>query len=455
MNRQAIPPITASKLEPINETKLTIYSRSGHVIQNFPHGVKSVTLPKSVEIASIIAIDSSGKVIPFSYIPATSMGFILTDRSTGERIEAAVIKDGHSVNGKLLTLDSDNVMLMTCNQIINIREYDRVTVNIVDDFTRPQIILGGDSTPFTLSYLLSDISWDCIGTALIDNINDIMYLRLAGDISNNTESDIIANTTLVSGEVYQNRHQERYYKSQSLAPQSRVMAAAPISSKKVETFMSEDYTKYEVGKRVVHGKDIAELGTWSFPVIRLYTHNTNDSGTVRFGYRIIAPGFIPSCSVNAYSIDSNKMVDSYLGSNDIEESQKGDEIDIMLGETTLLQCKSSIVVTDVIVPDEETARRYKLPLETFLKRDTDSSDERQWHVIVEDLTVDITNHNIKPSTLLIRHFVGDRLIIDSKCMNYTKRENNHIEWYFQVPPKQDSDPRKDTFSCQIMTASYY
>jgi hypothetical protein len=272
-----------------------------------------------------------------------------------------------------------------------------------------------------------------------------------------TENDITANTTLVSGNIYQNRSQN--YEAAAFAPRARLMSA-PASSEQAETSMLEDYTKYDVGHRIIHEQDIVELGTWSFPFVKLYIHDTNDEDTVKFGYRVIAPGFIPACSVNVYSIDSNKMIDSYLGSDTIKESQKDNEVDIMLGESTMLQCESSLIVNDMIILDEMTARQYNLPLETFINKteinnEKRQRDDRQWHVLVEDLTIKITNHNLKSSMLLIRHFVGDKMIVDTRCMNYSKRKNSYLEWYFQIPETKENNPRKDNFTCQIVTASYY
>ena len=450
-------------------SKLTIYSQSGHIIQKFPQGTKVITLPKSVEIASIVIIDSNGGIVPFSYVPEANMGIALTDRSTGEKVEAAVIKEGEVINGKILSLGSDNVTLMTGNQITNIREYDRVIVGINEDVTRPRIVVGRDTMAFTVSYLLSSIAWTCIGTGLIDNNKNIMYLRLAGNISNNTETDINAQTILVSGEVYQYRARQAIYAQNESYTPSALMArsAAPMSSQKAQSSMLEDYVKYEVGNRLIHNQDIAELGTWQIPIIKLYVHQTNDDNIVRFGYRFTAPGYIPSSSLNIYSIDSNKDIDAYLGSNEIEESQKTDEVDIMLGESTMLQCKSLVVISnDITVEDEDTMRKYKLPMNESsfngnvnFNQQTMKADnyvnERRWHIITEDLQVDITNHNDRPVSLVLKHFVSDKFLVETRCQTYKNRKNGFIEWYFDVPPRTSAEPRKEKFTCQILTASYY
>ena len=440
---------TSQTTDPIS-SKLTVYSRSGHIIQKYNKETKIITLPKSVEIASIIVMDSNGNIIPFSYIPETNLGIALIDRSTGEKVDATVVKDDKIIKGKILSLDSDNVMLMTGGEISNIREYDRVTVGVTDDYTRPRLILNKVDNDFTLSYLLSSIAWNCIGTALIDETKNRMYLRLAGNIVNNTESDISANTILVSGDVYQYRSRQEvntessHYKSRNVFAQT---VPAPMSSRRVETSMLEDYLKYDVGNRIVHNKDVAELGTWTFPVIKLYVHQTNEDDIVRFGYRFTAQGFIPSCSINVYSVNNENYLDGYLGSNEIEQSQKGNEIDIMLGESTMLQCKSEVIIMDVEA-DNNSIHKFNLPID-------ESKDNKMWHITTEDLKVEITNHNNKPAALVLKHYIGNKRLVDLRCQNFKKRDNGFIEWYFQIPPKSGTEPLKEYFTCQILTGSYY
>jgi len=432
--------ITNTTNNPIS-SKLTIYSKSGHIVQKYNDNPKLITLPKSVKISSILILDSNGNIIPFTYIPETNLSVALTDRSTGEKVEANVIKSDKISKGKILSFDSNNVTLMKDDQIINIREYDYITVGISDDFTRPRLLLNNISQSFTLSYLLSNISWNCIGTALIDNTKNLMYLRLAGIINNNTESDISADTILVSGDVYQNNSSESsMYKSRAVFAAS----SAPISNPQVETSMLEDYKKYKVGNRLIHNKDVSELGTSTFPIIKLYIHNTTDDNIVRFGYRFTAKDFIPSSSINVYSINKDNDIDGYLGSNEIEQSQNGDEIDIILGESTMLQCKSSIIISDVEV-DNDTAHKYNLP----------TIRDKSWHITTEDLKVDIINHNTSPSSLVLKHYVGNKKLVDLRCQQYKDRKNGFIEWYFQVPPMSDSKPRRENFTCQVLTASYY
>lgn len=428
--------------EPIS-SKLTIYSTSGHMIQRYSQAIKSVLLPNSVDMGSITVIDATGNIIPFSYVPETTLGLSLTNPNTGEKVTAIVIKGEKSFSGKILSLDSQNVTLIHEGQIINIRKYDQVIVNSNDNVTQPRVIFGESSQPVTLSYLLSNISWTCVGTALIDKNN--MYLRLAGNIFNNTECIIKAQTTLVSGEVFQSRQNQEV----SYSP----MMLKSSSHTKVQTSMLEDYTRYEVGNRIIRTKDVSELGTWDFNITKIYLHNIREED-VKFGYRFITPDYLPSCGINVYSISNDRSIDSYLGSNDIEESQKGDEVNIILGISTVLRCKSSIIVSnDIIVANEQLAQQYNIPLDEYRKSPT--QDKNAWHIVTEDIVVDITNNNTEPSLLVVKHYVGNKYLVETRCNAYKKRENGYIEWYFQVPPKSTTEPFKDKFSCSILTASYY
>lgn len=413
-------------------SNLIIYSRSGHMVQKY-NNVNTIILPKSVDINSIFVINDQGEILSFSYIPETNIGINLTDRNTGEKVEITVTKDSQNITGKVISLNDHNVLLSSNNKLITIRNYDKVIVNVADDNTRPKIILdenkGGE---FTISYLLSNISWKCMGTALI--LNDKMFLRLTGSISNNTETDMTANLTLVSGDVYQNyRYNNDNY--ENVAPRALAMTSSQkVSSKSVNTSMLEDYVKYNVGKKTIHNKDIAELGTLEIPVNKIYIHETRTKDTVNYGYRFIAPQYIPACDINVYNMmDGNVEQYNFMGTNSIDESQKDDKIDLIIGNSTMLSCKSVITTS-------------KIPLNE--QPENDSGEK--WYTIKENLLVEIKNHNSKESILILKHYVGNKEIITTNCNQYKRTEDGFIEFTFNIP----ANTEKETFSCEISTAQY-
>lgn len=444
---------TLSYSGPIPTTKLTVYSQSGHIIQTYSVGTKTVTLPKSAEVSSIVIIDNLGNIIPFTYIPETNTTIALTDRITGNKTEVTILKDNKSLSGKLLSFDAKNAVISVDDQIICINRYDYLTINNSGDYTRPRLVLDRDTQAFTISYLLSSIAWNCVGTALITNDKSFMYLRLVGNIVNNTESDIEASTTLVSGEVNQNRPEDNFLMAVD-ARASSFQSYAKRSPAPVKTSLLEDYIKYDIGLRNIHSKDIAELGTWKIPIMKIYSHNTESDNIVKFGYRFKTPKFIPTCSVNVYSMDEKQIINSYLGSDNISESQINKEVDIILGETTIMDCSTLIIISEIPVSNEEDAKKYNIPLDTFAKKYR-PNDRKEWRIITEDISVKINNRNTVNSLLILRHYVGTKLLTNISCKTYNKRENGFIEWYFQIPEGTMNDPHKEEFVCQITTASYY
>lgn len=396
--------------------KLTIYSRSAHMVEYVQQGVSSVLLPQSTEIASIVAIDADGGIVPFDYYPETSFYNLLSNRSTGDRARAVVKQGQNVVNGEILTLNDENVTLLSEDGLVRtFRKYDNISVRLRDNITRSRIRFAHNDKPITLSYLLSDIRWVCVGTALIHN--NVIHLRLTGNIQNNTEKNYHAHVALISGTVNQNR-----YAQESSAP--RMMMASASAPNHVSSGLVEDYTRYDVGEQLITEQSIVELGVWAFNAAKIYIHQTQERDIVRFGYRFDATEFIPQCSVNVYSVDDNNCVDSYLGTDEINETQKDDNVDLILGQSTRLQCETTIESSEQL--NEENSQKIR--------------------VLTENITVSIKNYNSERVILILKHFVGDRRILKHSC-EYQKRSKGFLEWHFFVPAQSSNE----TFTCEIVT----
>lgn len=408
------------------KSKLTIYSESGHLIDKlFSIDSKieiSMILPKSVDPESIVVVNSKGTIIPFEYIPKKNIETFLEN--------VIVTKKSITFNGKIISLDANDVILSIENDnVIKIKDYDTIETESGDNFIYPHLIVNTDSSQITISYLFSDISWSCIGTALIDDTDNTMYLRLSGYIDNN-EFDITADVSLVTGEVNQNDNHLR-----KMVPMA--MMKSSTTSKKQTSL--EDYVKYDIGNRTIHNKSIVEIGVKNLDITKMYVHVT-DSDLVDFGYRFIASEFIPKCKMKVYSIDSNADIDSFLGSTTIKESQKGDTVDIIIGRSTILQCKDkAVTVLDHEMTDDEIK--------------THSLDNQKWHMITENIEVEIINHSDKPATLILKHFIGEKKILEVSCEKYN-RKREFIEWILQISPMTNNEPYREMFNCKIVTITY-
>lgn len=413
------------------ESKITIYSESAHIIHKLSSRTQSIVLSKSVDISSIFAMDISGNIIPFVYVPESN--FVLTNQTTGEKNSAAVYKGSSIIEGKLLTLTDDTVTILDERNITSIiNKYDIIEVQSDKDYTRPQIILKS-LRDFTLSYLISNISWKCIGTALMSD--KTMFLRLSASITNTTESDLSGETILCSGEIYQKRPQSEY---KMIRASAQMMSVESPTDNVVTTSLLEDYTKYNLGYQVIRNKGVAEIGAWNIPIVKVYIHDTRYK-EVKFGYRFKAPVFIPVSDINVYS-EQNGIIDSYLGYDSIRESQPNEDVNIIIGETTRLMCKTLVIVNDQLA-DDALSKKYNTSKET--------------HLITEDITVEITNRVLTESFLIIKHYVGNKILMEHKCKQYTKRENGFVEWYFQIAPGGVNNPHREEFKCQISTLQVY
>lgn len=415
--------------------KLTIYSHTGHIVQRYPPGIINITIPKSVIASSIVAIDNAGRVLPFSYIPGLDRTIALTDRSTGDKLNVQVEKGDKVYIGKIISLSDKNVTLLIQDALVNIHKYDTVSVMGSSDLTRPSLLFSQTNTAFTLSYLLDDISWSCVGTALIDDINSKLKLRLTGNIINSTESDITANITLVSGEVYQYRPESE---SRSMMTSALRRESKSISAQSVKSTQVEDFTRYDVGSRLIRKEDIAELGVKEYSISKIYIHHTDNRKQTTFGYTFLADDFVPSCLVNAYIVDNNRL-NTFVGSNEIKESQRGDKVYLMLGNTTQVRCTTQISHTSFNVKDERTAQKYNLPDEWM-------SGSVEWRVVTEDIKITIKNSNTKDSNLFIKHYIGDKKLIKAGCGYDEKQEPGYLVWNVLVPPGEAH------FLCQVITA---
>ena len=286
-----------------------------------------------------------------------------------------------------------------------------------------------------------------------------VLLRLAGKIVNNTESDIYADVSLVSGDVYQhrNQHMNQHMNQDTVMYAQMSVKSNSVLRDEVQESMLEDYVRYEVGEQLLTTENVIELDVWDINADKLYIHKTNSTDTVQFGYRVVAPGFIPACSVNVFKQEEDS-IGGYLGSSQIDESQEGEDINLMLGTSTKLQCTSQIVVEKVQTVDdvgvEDNVKTEDIKTKDIKTENNETTDvyshvsNKRWMYVTTKLTTEITNYNTTDSNLSIKHYRGSDHLISVSQQN-SKREEGYLEWYFSIPPTQESS---QTFICEIVTA---
>jgi len=420
---------------------LTIYESSSHIIQKFgyissqTHGTRSgrdsitdanrsesvtrrvlIPLPHSVKSSSLVILDTTGRVIPFKYHPQlTTPSNIVT-----------VIKGSNTTTGDLIELSDHSVTILSDQRLTVIKDYDLIRTSMLTPCPTPYLSIELPRTPFTLSYLLDNITWKCIGTAIINH--GYMTFRLAGQISNHTNRTFEGVTVLVSGHL--NTTEEHHPKL--------MRAAAPLSSSSVGSDMVEDFTRYDVGERIIHTKDIVELGIMEIGIQRLYVYITS-SDIVSVGYRCDPQRYLPACDINMYTADADGLIDAFIGTTKIEESRYHNSLDLIFGQSKMIECQTIIEQSDT---DQFDIASYNLS----------KLSGQKWHLITEDVTVTVRNFNVDTSILLIKHPISTNKIINIDGPPVMNQSPQYLEWIFQVPPSADSPIQ---FKCVITSVAHY
>lgn len=393
--------------------KLSLYNNLGHMIQKIPVGIQNISVSKFVRDESIIVIDSNGNYIPFTYVPELTSNIINIK-------DSVVTKNNKQITGKILTLNDKVVSLLVGDQLTTVRNYDSIsTFNNINGI-KPKIIVEKFSTPITVSYLLSNIKWKCIGTGVIDNYSNVMNLKISGYITNETDSNIVGELSLINGKINDN------YSSNS-----KVFARALVDDDK--EILLEDYRRFNLGERLLQEKNIIILSVMSLDVQKIYIHNTSnepDYKIVQYGYNFLSTSYIPKCNVNFYSIDRDIELDSYLGSSIIEETQGGETVEIILGESSTLKCKSNVIQTNV-----------------------ELLNDSKWNRITEEISVEIINYNTYDCYLYIRHNINNKKIVEviSEDIKQYDKKNGSIQWLLKLPPKIREEPIKWFLKFKVIT----
>lgn len=188
--------------------------------------------------------------------------------------------------------------------------------------------------------MISNLSWSSVGSAFIQTKSNRLYFLLAGVILNKTEANILTQTILVSGHVNQ---------------QSR--SGSTVSKRSVRLGNLADYTQYDVGIHNLTSQSVVEIVVWATDMSKLYIHETQSQNKVGYGYQFMTQTFIPQSHINVYVMDDENKMESYLGSQTINEKLVGDDVKLIIGESTLVKCKSLIVVTSVLIVEDETTAK--------------------------------------------------------------------------------------------------
>lgn len=371
---------------------LFIYHDCTQVVQVYPKYTKKITLPKSIDLSSLLIVDDRGTIIPFRY-KSPRPNPISKDTLT-------VTKGSLTHTGKFVSMTDTSVTLYLNDMRITIRNYDTLTLHDTKEMWDPYVKIHQQELPVTVTYLFSEITWKAIGTGIITNSN--INIRLTSQITNTTDDHMIANIYCIAGSISTARHPPMPHMMRALAVEP------PLISK------IEDYTMYNLGEQKLRPTTIVELGTYNYPVVKFYEHYTNQP-EIRLGYRFKTSQFIPEMSVYMYTNNHN-----YLGSTEITEYQSGEEVDLLLTRSSMVRCETTIQVQEI----DKTTK-------------------------VEAMVMKIINNNKDDIFLVVKHDLRNKKLIQTTCP-VAKHRGPYLEWYFLIHP--NTTESAEYFRCNITSS---
>lgn len=366
---------------------LFVYHDCTQVVETYPKQTTKIPLPKSVDIDSLLITDDKGNIIPFRY----------KSQHINPRVQdtITVTKNGVNYSGKLISMTDSGVTIYSDNNTIVIRNYDTMTIHNIKTQWSPYIKIEPQDNVITVNYLFSEITWKVVGTGIITDSN--INLCISSQITNNTDHNIIAQIYCIAGSISKHR------------PMPHMMRTLAVEQSLISKI--EDYTMYNVGQRKLEQMTVVEMGSNNYPVVKFYEHHTNQPD-IRVGYRFKTSQYIPNMTIYMYTNDHN-----YIGTAEISEYQAREEVDLLLNQSSMVRCETTIQVEE---PDKNTK--------------------------VEYLELKIINNNTNDIFLVVKHDLGNKKLIQSTCP-VAKHRGNYLEWYFLIHP--NTEESAEYFRCTL------
>ena len=417
---------------------------------------------------------------PLPLIPSYRLGGDSSGRGTKgqrQRQDSAVevVKGDERYRGLLLDVGPDSVVILGLASgdagnrqpyIIRIAGYDSImpTLNDLPETKKKRSRVQGETLqifaqgvgPVTLTYLLDGLRWEAHHTIVIDTLstvgqegidNPVVLWRIGGAIQNTTDIPFTATKLrLVAGAVNQ-PHGERRPSSARYASRQPAMMEVSMggdNSGQIDEVPVDDYVAYDLPDQplVLGGQSTTDVEIHTltgFPVRKIYKIRLDDptgadSGPQRSRiiYRLRAPEFIPGGSAIVYQYDPEVgTIGSLLGSVAIKESQRDQEVDLNIGQSSLVT--ANVTVNRHITGENDTDNNAD-------QADTDQK-EKASKTVVSVLNAKITNRTARHAIVIVSYTVDDRLLSVTGTQQANVYEpvqkGDQLEWVTVVPPHEE------------------
>ncbi len=441
-------------------TDVVVYSQSAHITQtktlsaeDIKAGKWSTLVPSSISSDSVIAFDDKGRVLQIALeYPLTLAQRINGPQKPVGQVLVAKQDLTKRLQGKLLSMDtSSNSVTMQLDQssdvatILNPAAIFLINNN-TDVETRPKVTLTPfpDSASVAWSFVASGISWQPYGTLVVNTSGEKALLRIAAEVTNDTDIEIAGNLTLVAGDVNQpSQGAGSQRKSQVLM--AMPAAAAPMARKATINTSGysdvkdggmqplDDLQSYAVGQRTIDRNTFLELSSDATILAKIYTCTCNEYSpkpSVAYGYEFNAPRFLPNCNLQVYKnnegskqIPLSGILGKFLGQGSVQETQKMEKVKLFLGTTSTIMVISTFEQTS----GEKNYNYVGKSTWRFSSRMRNLNDSRALLYLKLQ----------QPSTSRQQTFKG--IVGNDALANSVVQEDGMFVWQIKLEPKQTLD----------------
>lgn len=309
------------------------------------------------------------------------------------------------VNGKIKSIQNDYIEIVAeienKTRTYRVMDYKQIAVNQESTDSHVQVDLTELSGNLQLSYLFNNIGWGAHYN-IVFNDNKIELFKMVGKIYNNNKK-LSGDVVLVAGNISKPR--------QDMVTRSMMTEVASDQKLGMTEGKFEEHYRYNVGSQCI--KDtlnidlIAESGIES---TKYYIHDMESYDQVAYGYRLLAPKFLPEGDMYLYHRSNNDIM--YFGTSRIKETREGTKVSFTVGATTQVKIESVVQTsTTSVTPD-------------------DTHTQELQNVLINTTLKNLTG---KLAVVILRYYVGNDKVISTN-QEPTKRENRYLVWELTLVP---------------------
>lgn len=455
----------------IKEDVLTIYKTLARRYQKLNVSTKTdktfINLPDTFIKSSLIAMFEDTRMVPYDIqssqlIMKMPSGLVLVED-----------KDGMAHEGLLDSLNGNEAI---------IRENESDTPIHISNYKTIQFQKRFTSKRVNLSYLLSGLSWSAQHTLLIDSEESrAVVFKTSAIIRNDTgvifkltdlqlgigDPKMSSSTTLYENEASEVLRPVAMSQRKVMLSASAAPSAAPSAPNIYETNDisnaegMEDFGTVSTGEQTLEKNarlDILSLA--DVPIHKLYYYEIQHrNSTVEMGYRMIVPDdvHITSGNILIYNFNTHeKKLGNFLGSTKIGEQFQKDEVNIILGPSSLVRAECTISSMERTEDDDTyeahgALEAHSLYQEKLLEKNRIEIDTKLPRIEEINIVCNFTNNSNKDVAHIVATYplptIGKIVEISNKPFRV---KNGKMEYNIRLQPSS-----KVVFKCTIIVEKPY